>query len=58
MSKDCKERKYNNEKKNEKAEKAVEGGNDDLIQCLLKIEIKKEKVKNKVNIVENIKIFY
>ena len=31
MSKDCKERKYNNKKKNEKAGKAVDRGKDNLV---------------------------
>ena len=43
MSKDCRERKCNNKKKNKKAEKAVDGDEYDLILCSLMVEIKKEK---------------
>ena len=46
-------RKDNNKKKNEKAEKAVDGDEDELVLCLLTIEIKKENVKKKVWFVEN-----
>ena len=47
MRRDCKDRKYNNEKKNENADKAVDR-NDELLLCLLTMENKKEKEKKKV----------
>ena len=43
MTHDCKERKYNNKKKNKKAEKAIDGDEDDLVLCLLTMEVKIEK---------------
>ena len=45
MSRDCKERKYNNKKKNEKTEKAVKGDADKFELCSLIMENKKRKSK-------------
>ena len=41
MSNDCRERKYNNNKRYEKPEKAIDGDEDDLVLCLLMMEIEK-----------------
>ena len=46
MKRACQKRKYNNKKKNETSEKAVdEKYENDLVLCLLTTKIKKEKVK-------------
>ena len=55
MRRDCRERKYNNEKKNEKAEKAIDEDKDNVVLCLLTMEIKKEDVKKKVWFTEDVK---
>ena len=48
MSHDCKGRKYSNNKKIDKAEKVIDGDDDDLVLCLLMIKNKKENAKKKV----------
>ena len=45
MSKDYRERKYSNNKRYEKAEKAIDGDEDDLLLCLLTTDNKKQDVK-------------
>ena len=57
MSHCCKERKYNDKKKNEKAEKAVDGDEDDSVLFLFMMKIKKEKenIKKKVQFMEDVK---
>ena len=49
ISRDCKDRKHNNKEKNVKAVKAIVGEDDDnLVLCLLTIEINKENVKKRL----------
>ena len=48
MSWICRERKYDNNKQYEKAEKAIDGDEHDLVLCLLSTENKKEDVKKQV----------
>ena len=48
ISQNCRERKYSNNEKYEKAEKAINGEKDDLVLYLLTMENKKENVKKKV----------
>ena len=56
MSQDCKERKYSNSNnKLEKAEKAIDGDEDDLVLCLLTMKNKKENAKKKVWFMEDVK---
>ena len=55
MSKDCWEGKYGNYKKFEKAEKATDGYEDDMILYSLTKENKKENSKKKVWFMEDIK---
>ena len=51
MSRDCKERKYNNKQKHEKVEETIDGEDeDDLVLCLLMMEIKKEILKRKLGL--------
>ena len=48
MSWDCREKKYdNNNKIIEKAEKAVDGDEDNVVLCLLIMENKKESIRKK-----------
>ena len=55
MSQDCRERKHGNERRYEKAEKALDNKEDDLVFCSLTMEKKKENVKKKVWFAENVK---
>ena len=48
MSQDCREQKSGNNKRYERAEKAIDGYKDDLVSCLLMMENKKENVKKRV----------
>ena len=53
MGWDCRERKYDNNNKYEKAEKAIDGDEDDVVLCLLTMENRKENVKEKVHFAED-----
>ena len=55
MSKDCWARKYGQNKKIEKAERAIDGDEDDVVLCLLTSESKKECKNKKGWFMENIK---
>ena len=55
MSKDCREQKYDNHKKFEKAERAIEGDEDDVVFCSLTSENKKECKNKKVWFTEDVK---
>ena len=56
MSKDCQDRKYgNNYEKFEKAEKAIDGDEDDMVLCSFSMESKKENVKKNVWFMDDVK---
>ena len=55
MSEDCGERKFNNKKRQEKAEEAIDSDDGDLVLCSLTTEIKKENVKKKAQFTEDVK---
>ena len=55
MSKDCRAWKYGSYKKSEKAEKAIDGDEDDMVLCLLTKENEKENAKKKAWFTEDIK---
>ena len=55
MSKDCWAQKYNHNKKFEKAERAIDGDEDDVVLCLLMSESKKNVKTKKVRIAEDVK---
>ena len=54
MSKDCWALKNSHFKKFEKAEKAIDGDEDDLVLCSLMSESKKEIKKKKVRFMEDV----
>ena len=56
MSWDCRERKYGNNKKYEKAEKAFDRDKDGLVLCLLMTENKKENVNKKAWFAEDVEL--
>ena len=55
MSKDCQARKNDHYKKFEKAERAFDGDEDDMVLCLLMSEGKKESKKKKVLFTQDLK---
>ena len=55
MRKDCRAQKSSHHKKFEKAEKAIDGNEDDLVLCSLMSESKKESKKKKLWFTEDVK---
>ena len=55
MSKNCWARKYGHHKKFKKAERYIDGDEDDMVLCSLTKENKKENAKKKVWFTEDVK---